>query len=471
MAKDIVTIHNQQLEKYSHSLQEMVQKLGIPIDVFQKYDDRIAVIRNLENIVSSIEKHKLQHANYISKFIASISVGLFDAALNYLWNETILNIRNKIIQYDINYFLEQSSLNESDKRQIKSDEDLSKINDYELLKGARDIDLLSDVGYKQLEHIRYMRNEMSAAHPNINILDAYQMLSFLSICIKEVICSQESEIALKVKKLLGNIKKQAMSQHEIEEISAFIKTQPHRKVSSLAFGLFGIYTDKDTPKFVIDNINILYPYVWNNLEDNIKYKIGIKIGEYTAHADSYRGVKGKELLENVKGMSYLCEENKIVEFKRGLEELIMAHHSFNNFYTEPTYANKIKQLVGDKFLIPKDIETEYVFTIIDVFLGNGHGISWEADEAYLFLIENFTENQIKLAIQSILEDRINRKLEFSLTAKKQFMKIIGMFKQKTKNSNLIKICSDMEKSQNLHTFFGKNLDEDSKKNILNTRFN
>ena len=125
----------------------------------------------------------------------------------------------------------------------------------------------------------------------------------------------------------------------------------------------------------------------------------------------------------------------------------------------------------DKFLIPKDIEAEYVFTIIDVFLGNGHGISWEADEAYLFLIENFTENQIKLAIQSILEDRINRKLEFSLTAKKQFMKIIGMFKQKTKNSNLIKICSDMEKSQNLHTFFGKNLDEDSKKNILNTRFN
>ncbi|EOI0416561.1 hypothetical protein ACMF1R_001702, partial [Campylobacter jejuni] len=418
MAKNVVELHNKQLEKYSDSLNEFVQKLGIPIDVFQNCDDRIAVISNLESIVYKIEKHKLQHANYISKFIASISVGLFDSALNYLWNETILNIRNKIIQYDINYFLEQSSLSENSKLQIKSDEDLSKLNDYELLKGARDIDLLSEVGYKQLEHIRYMRNEMSAAHPNNNGLKPFQMLSFLETCISEVICSQESEIALKVKKLLGNIKKQAMSKSEIENISAFIQAQPSRKVISLALGLFGIYTDKNTPKFVVDNINILYPYVWNNLKDSAKYKIGIKIGEYTAHADSYRSSKGKELLEHVNnGMSYLCEENKIVEFKRGLEELIVTHNSFNNFYTEPTYVNKIKQLVGDKFFIPKDIETEYVFTIINVFLGNGCGISWEANEIYLFLIENFTENQIKLAIQSILEDEINRKLEFSQIAR------------------------------------------------------
>ncbi|EAJ4015446.1 hypothetical protein FU541_07305, partial [Campylobacter jejuni] len=82
MAKNVVELHNKQLEKYSDSLNEFVQKLGIPIDVFQNCDDRIAVISNLESIVYKIEKHKLQHANYISKFIASISVGLFDSALN-----------------------------------------------------------------------------------------------------------------------------------------------------------------------------------------------------------------------------------------------------------------------------------------------------------------------------------------------------------------------------------------------------
>lgn len=35
---------------------------------------------------------------------------------------------------------------------------------------------------------------------------------------------------------------------------------------------------------------------------------------------------------------------------------------------------------------------------------------------------------------------------------------------------MIKICEDMEKSQNLYAFFGKDIDEESKKNILNTRF-
>lgn len=472
MKKNIVEVHNKQLEKYSGSLNELVQKLGIPTNVFQNYDDRIVIIGNLENIISKIEKHKLEHANYISKFIASISVGLFDAALNYLWNETILNIRNKIIQYDINYFLEQSSLSENSKLQIKSDEDLSKLNDYELLKGARDIDLLSEVGYKQLDHIRYIRNEMSAAHPSDNGLEPYQMLSFLEICIKEVICSQESEIALKVKKLLGNIKKQTILKSEIEEISTFIQTQPNRKVASLALGLFGIYTDKNTPKFVVDNINILYPYVWENLEDSAKYKIGIKIGEYAAHADSYKSSKGKELLENVNnGMSYLCEESKIIELKKELESLIAAHNAFNNFYNEPYYAKKIENLAGKQFNIPKNIEYEYVLTIVNVFLGNRYGISLEANVIYLLLIKNFTEIQMKLAIQSILDEDINRKLQYYPKAKKQFIQMLELFQNKLKNPKVLQICKEMQDYDKLYAYFGENLDEESKKNILNTRFN
>ncbi|EPM2325442.1 hypothetical protein ACTK3G_001200 [Campylobacter jejuni] len=169
-------------------------------------------------------------------------------------------------------------------------------------------------------------------------------------------------------------------------------------------------------------------------------------------------------------MSYLCKEHKIVELKKELENLINAHNAYDNFYKEPYYAKKIENLVGKKFDIPKNIEYEYVLTITNVFLGNGCGISWEANEIYLFLMENFTENQIKLAIQSILEDEINRKLEFSKIATEQFLKMIGIFKKKLKNSNLIKICEDMEKSQNLYAFFGKDIDEESKKNILNTRF-
>ncbi|EDP4964733.1 hypothetical protein FXA47_03895 [Campylobacter jejuni] len=471
MAKNVVELHNKQLEKYSDSLNELVQKLGIPIDVFQNYNDRIIVIVNLENILSRIEKHKLQQANYISKFMASISVGLFDAALNYLWNETILNIRNKIIQYDISYFLEQSSLNENNKRQIKSDEDLSKLTDFDLLKGVKEIDLLSETGYKKLNYIREMRNEMSAAHPNNNALNAYDMLSHLQTCIDEVICSKESEIAIKVKKFLGNIKKNSLSELEIIEIGAFIENQSDKKINALALGLFGIYTDENTANFVIDNIDALYPYIWNNLKDEIKYKIGIKIAEYSANGDNNRSAKGKELLKNVDdGMSYLCKEHKIVELKKKLENLINAHNAYDNFYKEPYYAKKIENLVGKKFDIPKNIEYEYVLTITNVFLGNGCGISWEANEIYLFLMENFTENQIKLAIQSILEDEINRKLEFSKIAREQFLKMIGIFKKKLKNSNLIKICEDMEKSQNLYAFFGKDIDEESKKNILNTRF-
>ena len=41
---------------------------------------------------------------YISKFIAACGAGLFDAAINFLWNETVVNLRNKVIRFDMDYF-------------------------------------------------------------------------------------------------------------------------------------------------------------------------------------------------------------------------------------------------------------------------------------------------------------------------------------------------------------------------------
>ena len=47
---------------------------------------------------------------------------------------------------------------------------LSQIDDYKLLEAANKIKLVSDIGFKQLIHINYMRNHASAAHPNIEEL-------------------------------------------------------------------------------------------------------------------------------------------------------------------------------------------------------------------------------------------------------------------------------------------------------------
>ena len=78
----------------------------------------------------------------MSKFIASTASGLFDASLNYLWDETILQIRKRVSQYDIEYFYDNAVTGDRRKR-LKDENDLDKVDDYDLIKGAKTAIFLS----------------------------------------------------------------------------------------------------------------------------------------------------------------------------------------------------------------------------------------------------------------------------------------------------------------------------------------
>lgn len=98
----------------------------------------------------------LGEAKYISKFLVA-AAGLFDAVLNYMWDETIFQLRKRIENYDIEYFYDVAVLSEKRKK-LSGVKDLPKFDDSELIKGAREIDMISDVGYNHLDYIKYMRN-------------------------------------------------------------------------------------------------------------------------------------------------------------------------------------------------------------------------------------------------------------------------------------------------------------------------
>ena len=68
-------------------------------------------------------------AVYMSKFMLAVSAGLFDAALNYLWDETIGELRKRIVAYDLNYFFDQAVTDPDKRRDLREPTDLAKITD------------------------------------------------------------------------------------------------------------------------------------------------------------------------------------------------------------------------------------------------------------------------------------------------------------------------------------------------------
>lgn len=149
--------------------------------------ERGRVIANLPSVIEQIPFARLPQSVYISKFVAACGAGLFDAALNFLWDETVKNLRDKVARFDLDYFYDSVVTSPERRKKLKSQEDLAELDDWELVRGCHLTGILSEIGFKHLDYIRNMRNWASAAHPNQNALTGLQLVSWLETCIREVI--------------------------------------------------------------------------------------------------------------------------------------------------------------------------------------------------------------------------------------------------------------------------------------------
>lgn len=196
------TNYDLQLRDFEGGLINFLVQHNLPSEgIFVGVPERINVFKNLDGVIAQIDSKEKNQSLYLSKFIAGVASGLFDAALNYLWDETILQIRKRVVQYDLEYFYDNAVSGDKRKR-LKDESDLNKVDDYDLIKGAREIGLISELGSKHLEYINYMRNWASAAHPNQNEITGLQLVSWLETCVKEVISLPISNLTIQIKQLL-----------------------------------------------------------------------------------------------------------------------------------------------------------------------------------------------------------------------------------------------------------------------------
>lgn len=419
---------NTSLSTYENSLFEFISSFGLPTDnILVPIDERKKVIRNFGDAIIGLNQDELSKAAYISKFLTAASTGLFDAALNYLWDETITQLRARIAVYDIEYFYDIAVSSDKRKR-ISGVEDLCKLDDSELINGAKEIDLISDIGYRHLDFIKYMRNWASAAHPNQVVLTGLQLISWLETCIKEVITLPYSTITIEIGRLLKNIKEQVLGSSDIQTIKSFIYNLNQEKANSLSSGLFGIYTRTETNTSTRGNIKNIMPSLWERVEENIRNDFGIKYARFSVNGDVEQAQFAREFLQIVNGESYLPDQIKVTELDNVLNQLYEAHNSINNFYKEPTYAYQLERLVGTNG-VPSQINDKYVLCLIYVFLTNGNGVCYDANVVYKKLITEFNQKQIIIAICSFYNKHISSRLQFGLCQTK-YKELITILSEK-----------------------------------------
>jgi hypothetical protein len=407
-----------EVREFENGLQKVLKYYNLPSEgIFVDIKQRQIVFKNVESAIGNLEDSKRINSVYISKYIAAVASGLFDAALNYLWDETVLELRKRVAQYDLSYFFDNAIRNPEKRIKLSIIDDLLKIDDSELILGAKEIDLISEIGYKHLDYIRYMRNWISAAHPNQGDITGLQLITWLETCINEVISLPISSVAVEIKKLLANIRSNIISDDEAREIATFFLDLSQEQINNLVFGFYGIYTRADSPSEARNNIHKLLPLIWGRVDEETRASLGLRYSRLVANNEQAEKTLARQFLDIVDGAQYITDDLRAIEIQIAIENLLTAHRGADNFYNEPAFARQLKRLVGNKE-VPVKIRIQYVLGIVETFLSNGYGIAWNAEPIYLELIEKFNQKEALTAIISFRGVKISSRLQFLLCQKK-----------------------------------------------------
>ena len=163
------TIQESQIQS-KEALSMILKALHLPRDIVASDHE---IKEALLLLPSKIEKIPKEHIDKnIARLCIAVSSGLFDSAINYVWNASIYQLRCKIKKFG---FSEIKMLTDSE----YNSKDLDSIRDRELLDLCLKLNLISEDAHFKLNQCRETRNHCSAAHPNMSEIDESELINFL----------------------------------------------------------------------------------------------------------------------------------------------------------------------------------------------------------------------------------------------------------------------------------------------------
>ena len=134
-------------------LADFLEVAGLPTsEVLVTFEERRIVLNSFNDAIAILPADRRGDAHYLSKFVVAISMGLFDAALNYLWNETVAALRRLVARTDLEYFFDAVEKRPGIRKKLQTADDLPEIGEAMLVEGCHRIGLLTNVNYERLKH-------------------------------------------------------------------------------------------------------------------------------------------------------------------------------------------------------------------------------------------------------------------------------------------------------------------------------
>jgi hypothetical protein len=399
-------------------LQQLTTALGVDRGVVA-YDAQIShawsqLPRLIQRIPADLRDEK------IVKACISIACGLFDAAINYIWNAAVVELREKVRRFGLHVVpqvLDDRSFDEASLLDLK---------DAELLELCLKLNLITDQDFFFLDQCRATRNSYSVAHPADGQVDEDEVINFISRCQKHALSSTRNPKGVDTKALLGALKVARFKHDQLAEWNTRIRGTFDAQRELIVGMLHGIYCDPDSGEEARVNALALCRCFATEFTPKTRSSLVDRHQDYRAKGDDKRYVASQNFFENLGLLTLLGEAEVHALITSASRNLVRVHNDWNNFYNEPPFAERLAQLTRDN-RVPESAQADFVEAVVICATGNPDGVSNAAIPHYHAMIRSFSPKEISIMLElpsstSVLAGR----LKSSKGCEKRFRNLVSL---------------------------------------------
>lgn len=355
----------------------------------------------------------------IVRMCVATATGLFDSAINYIWNCSVRNLRRKVVDFGFSV-IEQTGMS------IKpfDEQKLNELKDAELLKLCLTFNLISEEAFFFLDQCRNIRNNFSAAHPSIALIDDRELIVFVHRCSLYALSTVINLRGVDTLAFISAIKGGTFSEPQLDTWHERL-VDTHEAQRELLFGtLHGIYCDPNSNEE--SRMNALQICRGFSFTSKVKSNLLNRHYEYQANGNTSRHTASLKFFEELGLFSLLSEAERHSIISNACKMLISSHLGMNNFYNEPPFAQRLEELSHGAD-IPDSAKEEYVISVLTCYVGNGYGVSRASISHYASMIKNFSPKEIKIMLTVFNTDKcLKTRLDTFKSCKDNFFDAVNL---------------------------------------------
>jgi len=369
-------------------LAALCQALGAPRDVLAADDQIEHAWANLPRLLARIPP---QHRNEtLVRMCVAVASGLFDSAINYAWNAAIVELREKVRRFGL-VVVPQVIGRPFDEAALLD------LKDADLLELCLKLNLISEDGYFLLDQCRDIRNNFSAAHPVVGTLDEQEFLSFLNRCARHALTNERNPVGVDIQAFIDALKAGRFSRDQLDTWRARVSNTFEAQREAMIGMLHGIYCDPGSGEEARVNALAVCDHFKASLTPKVRSDLVDRHQEYKAKGDEARSKASQQFFEKLGLLELLGNSELHAIITKASANLLSVHNSFNNFYNEPPFADRLWSLTS-RTRVPETAQYDFVSAIVTCAIGNGYGVSHAAMPSYERMIKSFSPSEVNIML-------------------------------------------------------------------------